>query len=138
MFCPLIHCFVSCFNRLTLPYFQLDTLEADCTAMGVLWPTIFPGSSIKPKLDLLVFVVPTFARKWQTVGGVGEERLEAAHQVYNTHSRILAPMRNKGEMLVVALKREATLKAVGNCSIPTPRKFLKRDPKFVKKKKLDP
>ena len=114
-------------------FFQLDTLEADCLAMGVLWPTVFAGSSIKPKMDLLIFVVPTFARKWQTVGGVGEERLEAAHQIYNAHGHILAPMRNKGDMLVLAMKREAMLREVGNCSIPTPRKFLKRDPKFVKK-----
>ena len=38
-------------------------------AVGTLWPKIFAGSSIKPKLDVLIFVVPAFARKWGTLGG---------------------------------------------------------------------
>lgn len=51
-------------------YLQLDILEKDCHAMGTIWPTVFPGSTIKPKVDLLVFVVPKFARKWGTLGGL--------------------------------------------------------------------
>ena len=53
-----------------LLYLQLDILEKDCHAMGTIWPTVFPGSTIKPKVDLLVFVVPKFARKWGTLGGL--------------------------------------------------------------------
>ena len=101
---------------------EIDTLEEDCHAIGRLWPKLFMGSTIKPKIDDIVFVVPTFARTWKTVGGLGEERIENLHQVFNTYGRILAPMRHKGEMVVVALRREAIFRVVGNCTIPTPRK----------------
>ena len=57
-------------------------------------------------------------------------RIEAIHQVYNTYSRILAPMRHKGEMLVVCMKREAIIKRVGNCTIANPRNFKNRNVKF--------
>ena len=57
-------------------------------------------------------------------------RIEAIHQVYNTYSRILAPMRHKGDMLVVCMKRDAIMKRVGNCTIATPRKFKNRNAKF--------
>ena len=63
-----------CFKRLILILFQLETLEADCTAIGSLWPKLFFGSSIKPKIDVLVFVVPVFARLWGTIGGLAEDR----------------------------------------------------------------
>ena len=50
-------------------YFQLDTLDEDCNAIGSLWPKLFIGSTIKPKIDDIVFVVPIFARIWGTLGG---------------------------------------------------------------------
>ena len=68
---------------------------------------------------------------------MGEERLEAIHQVFNEYSRILAPMRDKGELLAVGLKREAALKAAGICTIPRKRKWKNRNPKFSKKQLLD-
>lgn len=61
--------------------FQLDTVDAQCLNIGKLWPRLFLGSTIPPKIDALVFHVPRFARKWGTVGGLGEDRIEAIHQV---------------------------------------------------------
>jgi hypothetical protein len=114
--------------------FQLDALETGCLSIGRLWPQLFLGSTIKPKIDVLVFVVPTFARRWGTVGGVGEERVEALHQTYNVYARIYAPMRKRGEALVRAMKSEKIMKAVGNVSKPRKRVWKNRDPKFLPKK----
>ena len=88
---------------------------------------VFPGSSVPPKIDTLVFSVVPFARKWGTLGGVGEERLEAAHQVCNRHERVLAPIRDKGRVGVLTLKRIKVLKAAkkktGGLSDPNKRKW---------------
>ena len=62
-------------------HIQIETLKVSCHAIGKLWPQVFPGSSIPPKIDVLVFVVPEFAERWGTLGGHGEERIEALHQV---------------------------------------------------------
>ena len=112
------------------PHFQLDILEENATKLGQLWPKLFVGSSIPPKVDVLIFVVPAFARKWNTVGGLGEQRLEALHQVFNAFDRVLVCQRHKGKTYALAMKRvhahQVGVRKVGHLSRPRPRKFTKR------------
>lgn len=49
------------------------------------------GSTIKPKIDVLVFVVPQFARKWGTVGGMGKDKIETQHQKFNAYDPRSSP-----------------------------------------------
>ena len=120
--------------------FQLETLETNCLAIGKLWPKLFLGSSIPPKVDVLVFVVPKFARKWGTLGGLAEERIEALHQTFNRFDRVLACIPNKGKADVIAMKRVRALKVakakVGNISMPRKRiwkNIKKRQERYRKK-----
>jgi hypothetical protein len=108
----------------------LDTLEENAIKLGKLWPKLFAGSSIPPKVDVLIFVVPAFARKWGTVGGLGEQRLEALHQVFNAFDRVLVCQRHKGKAYALSMKRvhshQVGVRKVGHLSRPRPRKFKKR------------
>jgi hypothetical protein len=57
---------------------ELDTIDICCAKIGEVYPKHFK-TSITPKLDDLIFVVPQFSRKWNTVGGLREEDIEAFH-----------------------------------------------------------
>ena len=57
---------------------ELDTIDICCAKIGEVYPKYFK-TSITPKLDDLIFVVPQFSRKWNTVGGLREEDIEAFH-----------------------------------------------------------
>ena len=57
---------------------ELDEVDFCCEQIGQVYPKYFK-SSIPPKLDDLIFVVPQFARKWNTIGGLREEKIEAFH-----------------------------------------------------------
>ena len=111
-------------------------MEVSCRKIGELWPRVFPGSSVPPKIDTLVFSVVPFARKWGTLGGVGEERIEAKHQTYNRHERVLAPVRDKGKVAVLTMRRVKALhmskKKTGGLSDPKKRKW--KDEEERKKK----
>jgi hypothetical protein len=76
---------------------------------------------------VLVFIVPVVARRFRTLGALGEERIEGLHQVYNRHGRVLVSMRNKGKAYVVAMQRETVLQAakarLGNVAAPVSRVF---------------
>ena len=115
---------------------QLVNLETACTKIGELWPRVFPGSTVPPKIDTLVFSVVPFARKWGTLGGVGEERIEAKHQIFNRHERVLAPVRDKGKVAVLTMRRVKALhvakKKTGGLSDPKKRKW--KDEEARKKK----
>ena len=77
-------------NRFLTPA-ELDQLDVYCEQIGEIYPRNFK-KSIPPKLgeivlsffptmfliiflDDLIFVVPIFARKWNTVGGLREENI---------------------------------------------------------------
>ena len=112
---------------LTIFCFQIADVKDLCNTIGTLWPQLFFGSSVPPKVDALVFVVPEFAAKWSTLGGVGEERGEALHGTYNHHDRVLAPMKNKGKAMGLAMKREnmaaKARKVVGPIHLAAARKY---------------
>ena len=121
---------------------EIATLESSCTTIGRLWPQVFKGSTIPPKVDVLVFVVPAFAKRWGTLGGHGEERIEALHQVYNRFGRTFASMRHKGEAAAKAMKNQRVLqesqKIAGRLLEPTPRVFKNpaaREEKFGRKRR---
>jgi hypothetical protein len=57
---------------------KLDKVDFCCEKIGQVYPEFFKAS-ITPKLDDLIFVVPLFARRWRTVGGLREESIEAFH-----------------------------------------------------------
>jgi hypothetical protein len=58
---------------------------------------------------------------------VGEERGEAVHCTYNHHERTLAPMKNKGKAMGLAMKRENVAakarKVVGPIHLAAARRF---------------
>ena len=91
-----------------------------CYKLGELWPKLFKGSTIPPKID-----VPVVARRFRTLGALGEERIESLHQVYNRHGRVLVTMRNKGKAYALAMQRETVLQAtrarLGNVAAPVSR-----------------
>ena len=108
-------------------YFQIADIENLCNTIGSLWPQLFHGSSIPPKVDALVFIVPHFANKWSTLGGVGEEGVERLHRTYNQHGRTLAAMKNKGKAMGLAMRREnvsvKARKVVGHIHLAAARRF---------------
>ena len=58
---------------------------------------------------------------------MGEERGEAVHCIYNHHERTLAPMKNKGKAMGLAMKRENVAakarKVVGPIHLPAGRRI---------------
>ena len=66
-------------NRFLNPA-ELDLVDFCCEKIGEIYPRNFK-SSIPPKLDDLIFVVPKFARKWNTIGGLREEKVEAFQNI---------------------------------------------------------
>ena len=104
--------------------------------IGELWPRVFPGSTVPPKIDTLVFAVVPFARRWGTLGGVGEERVEAKHQVFNKHERTLAPVRDKGKVAVLSMRRikalDAAKQKTGGLSKPKKRKWKDEEARIKK------
>ena len=79
---------------------------------------------------MLVFVVPAFARKWKTVGGLGEQRIEALHQIFNVFDRVMACQRHKGKAWALAMRRLHSLQVgrekVGHLASPKKRNFKNR------------
>ena len=61
---------------------EQSSLKYECTRLGEIFPRVFK-CSLPPKLDTLVFVVPMFAEKWGTVGGLREEGMERLHNLMN-------------------------------------------------------
>ena len=82
---------------------ELDQLEADCHEFGAVYPRVFRGSTIAPKLHELIFYLPEMARAKGTVGGLREEALEATHAQGNRLKRRLACVRRKEEKLRMML-----------------------------------
>ena len=82
---------------------EVDQLEADCHKFGAVYPRVFRGSTIAPKLHELIFYMPEMARAKGTVGGLREEALEATHAQGNKLKRRLACVRKKEERLRMML-----------------------------------
>ena len=59
---------------------ELDLVDLYCEKLGEIYPRNFK-TSIPPKLDDLIFTVPKFARRWNTIGGLREEKIEAFHNI---------------------------------------------------------
>ena len=59
---------------------ELDKIDYLCEKIGEVYPKHFRGT-ITPKFDDLIFEVPRFARRWNTVGGLREEQIEAFHNI---------------------------------------------------------
>ena len=115
---------------------ELVTLESGCRMIGELWPKLFFGSSIPPKIDGLVFAVPEVAKRWGTIGAIAEDKIEVLHKVYNRHERVLATIRDKGKTYEIAMRREKVAKEakaiVGD--IGKPGKRVWSDPEAREKK----
>ena len=77
-----------------------------------------------------------FARRWGTLGGVGEERVEAKHQVFNKHERTLAPVRDKGKVAVLSMRRikalDAAKQKTGGLSNPKKRMWKDQEARIKK------
>ena len=82
---------------------EVDQLEADCHSFGAVYPRVFRGSTIAPKLHELIFYMPEMARAKGTVGGLREEALEATHAQGNKLKRRLACVRKKEDRLKMML-----------------------------------
>ena len=68
---------------------ELDRIDACCMKIGEVYPKHFKAS-ITPKLDDLIFVVPKFARRWTTVGGLREEKIEGFHNTSKYYPSFLS------------------------------------------------
>ena len=66
-------------NRFLTPG-ELDLIDNLCAKIGEVYPKNF-RATIPPKLDDLIFIVPKFARQWNTIGGLREEKIEAFHNI---------------------------------------------------------
>ena len=62
---------------------EIIQLESDCKEFGVVFPQVFRGNTITPKLHELIFYLPEMARAKGTVGGLREEALESKHAIGN-------------------------------------------------------
>ena len=58
---------------------EIQQIEADCLAIGHLYPRVFKPVSITPKLHDVIFELPRMARRFQSVGGCREDALESTH-----------------------------------------------------------
>ena len=83
---------------------EIEELKKECWKLGKIFPRVF-HASITPKLDTLIFIIPMFAEKWGTVGGLREEALEKLHNQVNQMLRILACVRKREDRLLMALQR---------------------------------
>ena len=70
---------------------ELDLIDFNCEKLGEVYPKHFKGKTIPPKLDDLIFVVPRFARRWNTVGGLREEKIEAFHNSSKYYNIFIGP-----------------------------------------------
>ena len=91
-------------RMLTQP--EIVQLEADCKDFGVVYPRVFKGNTITPKLHELIFYLPEMAREKGTVGGLREEALESKHAAANGQRRRLACVRKKEERLRMMLQSD--------------------------------
>ena len=85
---------------------EIIQLERDCKEFGVVFPRVFKGNNITPKLHELIFYLPEMAREKGTVGGLREEALESKHAAANSQRRRLACMRMKEERLRMMLQAD--------------------------------
>ena len=85
---------------------EIRQLEIDCKEFRVVYPRVFKGNTITPKLHELIFYLPEMAREKGTVGGLREEALESKHAAANGQRRRLACVRQKEERLRMMLQAD--------------------------------
>jgi hypothetical protein len=85
---------------------EINQVTVDCHLVGELYPKLFKGNSITPKIHDLIFYVPEMARSAGTLGGLHEEGLEAKHPIGNGLKRLLACVRNEEQKLRMMLQKD--------------------------------
>ena len=109
---------------------EIDQLERDCKDFGVVYPRVFKGNNITPKLHELIFYLPEMAREKGTVGGLREEALERKHASSNSQKRRLACVRKKEERLRMILQADELATQQRTPTL--------KDPMFSRKRKRRP
>ena len=102
---------------------EIEELRKDCTNLGVIFPKVFKRS-IPSKMDDLIFIVPLFAEKFNTLGGLREEDIERLHNEMNQILRVLCSVRDSALKLTLAMERVELKRATPiNPAEPVKRKF---------------
>ena len=91
--------------------------------IGVLYPK-FLKRSIPSKVDDLIFVIPEFAKRFKTLGGLREEDIERLHNETNRILTGLISVREQSIKFLLTLERLELKRAVpSTLATPTPRKL---------------
>ena len=93
-------------SRWFLQDHEISTLENLCIDFGKTFPIIFPKRNITHKMHELIFYVPSFVRKYRTVGMLSEQEGGSKHSAVNAELRPLANVRNPSERIRLLLERE--------------------------------
>ena len=91
-----------------------QTLWKICRKFGCLIISRYPGCMRKDlpfvekkcRFSLVVILVPSFVRKYRTVGMLSEQEGESKHSAMNAELRPLANVRNASERIRLLLERE--------------------------------
>ena len=74
---------------------EIEKLCSMCNEFGLVFPTEFPGKSIKRKMHKLIFNVPKFVRRFRTIGLFSEQEDESKHNAVNQELRTLACVKDR-------------------------------------------
>ena len=90
---------------------------------GVLYPRVLKRS-IPSKVDDLIFIIPTFAQKFKTLGGLREEDVERLHNETNRILTVLASVWEQSVKFLLTLERlELKRSSSSTLGLPMPRRF---------------
>ena len=95
--------FASCQKLIDAPRFltkeEIDLFRQKSCELGYHYSTKFPRESVSRKLHIMIFHVYDFLEKWQTVGLLSEEKLEALHGTANKVERTYTGIRDQKRKL---------------------------------------
>ena len=102
---------------------EITKCEEECNKIGVLYPRVLKRS-IPSKVDDLIFIIPKFAKKFKTLGGLREEDVERLHNETNRILTVLASVREHSVKFLLTLERmELKSSSSTTLGLPIPRRF---------------
>lgn len=84
---------------------DLENLTSNCDDMSIFFPKAFPNVNIKPKFHILICHIPTFAKKWHSVGLFTEQGIESTHRAMNQELRSLLSVKCVNTKFKLAIER---------------------------------
>ena len=73
---------------------EILKLEEQCVVFGQKFPMYFPERNIIRKMHELIFNIPKFVHKYETIGMLSEQEGESKHASINAKIRPLANVQN--------------------------------------------